>query len=207
MEDTLQMVDNNQIAWAITLLAAAGGVWLLSRRNEGSPLSILTTKSYYPKYDMEDNEKLPLGYRSNNPLNIRYVAGQNWKGKVTPPAVGKYGTYERFRDLAHGYRAALVLLRGDGYINKGINTIRKIITKFAPAEDHNYTENYIANVSKLTGIDPDKVISRNDKDALCKIVYAMSISENGYKDADGNSLKETYGLPNMDIIYEGWRLI
>ena len=156
---------------------------------------------------MEDNEKLPLGYRSNNPLNIRYNAGNNWKGKVTPPAVGKYGAYERFRDLAHGYRAALVLLRNNAYIRGGYDTIRKIITKWAPEGDHNYTANYIANVSKLTGIDPDKVISRNDKDTLCKIVYAMSISENGYKDADGNSLKETYGLPNMDIINEGWRLI
>lgn len=201
------MSNQNQIAWAITLLAAAGGVLLLSRRNEGSPLSILTTKSYYPEYDMEDNEKLPLGYRSNNPLNIRYNAGNNWKGKVTPPAVGKYGTYERFRDLAHGYRAALVLLRNNAYIRGGYDTIRKIITQWAPESDNNYTANYIANVSKLTGIDPDKVISRGDKDALCKIVYAMSISENGYKDADGNSLKELYGLPNMEIINEGWRLI
>ena len=156
---------------------------------------------------MSMDENLPLGYRSNNPLNIRYNAGNNWVGKVLPPTQGKYGLYERFQDLAHGYRAAFVLLRGKRYILGGNNTIRKIISQWAPEDDHNYTDNYIANVSRLTGIDPDKVISRNDRDSLSKIVYAMSISENGYKDANKNDIKETYGLPDMEIINEGWRLL
>lgn len=159
----------------------------------------------YSKY----GAALPLGYRSNNPLNIRYNAGNAWKGKVTPPATGQYGTYERFADLVYGYRAALVLLRGKGYILGGLNTIRKIISKWAPAEDHNYTESYITNVSRLTGIDPDTVISRNDRDALSKIVYAMSIIENGYKEVEDpkRDLKETYNLPNYEIIEEAWKIV
>lgn len=200
------MTDQSKIAWGITLIAVAG-IYYMLRRSGKNPISILTTKSYYPEYNMEMNEKLPLGYRSNNPLNIRYNAKNNWRGKVTPPAVGKYGQYERFCDLAYGYRAALALLRNKAYILGGNNTIRKIITKWAPEGDHNYTDNYITNVSRLTGIDPDAVISRNNKDALCKIVYAMSISENGYKDTDGNDIKETYGLPSMEIINEAWDLL
>ena len=192
-------------AWAIAF-AAIGGAILLNRR-KGSLPSLLGSKNYYPEYDMETNDKLPLGYRSNNPLNIRYNAGNNWNGKVLPPATGKYGTYERFKDLVYGYRAALVLLRNKAYILGGNNTIRKIITKWAPEDDHNYTSNYIANVSKLTGIDPDETIARNDRDKLTKIVYAMSISENGYKDSDGNDIKQTYGLPSMDIINEAWRIL
>lgn len=196
-------------AWAITLLAV-GGIVLLSRR-KGNPLSLLYTdaKLYYPEYDMTENTKLPLGYRSNNPLNIRYSAGNNWVGKELPPAVGKYGTYERFKDLAYGYRAALVLLRGKRYILGGNNTIRKIISVWAPESDHNFTESYIANVSRLTGIDPDAVISRNDKEALSKIVYAMSICENGYKEVEDpkRDLKETYNLPNYEIIEEAWKLV
>ena len=122
-----------------------------------------------------------------------------------PQVFGVYidGTFEQFIDMVHGYRAALVLLRGKGYINGGINTIRKIISKFAPANE-NYTAGYIDDVSRLTGIDPDAVLSRNDKDKLTRIVYAMSIVENGYKDKNGNDLKATYNLPNMDIINEGW---
>lgn len=187
-------------AWAIAL-AAAGGVWWLLSRRQGLP-TLLGTKYYYPKYDMKDNENLPLGYRSNNPLNIRYNAGNNWTGKILPPATGKYGQYERFRDLVYGYRAALVLLRGKGYIGNGLNTIRKIITRWAPENDHNSTDSYISDVSRLTGINPDAFISRNDKNKLCKIVYAMSIIENGQTDAT-----RAAGLPNMQIIEEGWSLL
>jgi hypothetical protein len=196
---------SSNIAWGIALIAA-GGIWLLSRQ-QGNPLSLIGAKFYYPEYDMKDNEKLPLGYRANNPLNIRYSAGNNWTGKVTPPIVGKYGEYERFRDLVYGYRAALVLLQGKAYLKSGIDTIRKIITKWAPETDHNYTANYIANVSRLTGIDPDEQITRNDRDKLTKIVYAMSISENGYKDADNRDLKTEYNLPNMEIIQEAWEIL
>ena len=184
-------------AWAITL-AAIGGAWLLSRR-KGSIPSLLGIKTYYPEYDMKDNENLPLGYRSNNPLNIRYNAGNIWTGKIFPPATGKYGQYERFRDMVYGYRAALVLLRGNGYIGNGLNTIRKIITKWAPDSDHNYTDSYIANVSRMTGIDPDAVINRNDRDMLTAIVYAMSIIENGQTAAT-----RAAGLPSMEIINQAW---
>ena len=203
------MTNENKIALGVTLMAVSAVVYMKWRgsQEDGYLPSLLTTKTYYSEYDMEDNEKLPLGYRSNNPLNIRYSAGNNWVGKVTPPAEGKYGLYERFRDMAHGYRAAFVLLRGKRYILGGNNTIRKIITQWAPESDHNFTDNYIANVSKLAGIDPDAVISHNDQDALSRIVYAMSISENGYKDKDGNNLMDTYGLPDMEIINQGWNLI
>ena len=188
-------------AWVLTAAAVAGGIWLL-RRGRGSIPTLVNER-----YNMEENTKLPLGYRSNNPLNIRYRVGNNWLGKVFPPASGKYGLYERFKDLTYGYRAALVLLRNKGYILGGLNTIRKIITKWAPEDDHNYTQSYIENVSRLTGIDPDTVIFRNDRSALSKIVYAMSIVENGYKDTDGNSIADTYGLPNMEIINKAWDLI
>ena len=186
---------------------------IMRRKNNSGVVSLINNHMDmdFRKY----GKALPLGYRSNNPLNIRYYAGNNWVGKELPPVETIYGKYEQFRDLAYGYRAALVLLRGRSYISGGNNTIRKIISAWAPAKDNNNTESYITNVSRITGIDPDKVIKRNDKDSLTKIVYAMSISENGYKhkykDDNGDvvtvDLKETYGLPNMEIINEGWRLL
>lgn len=204
------MMDQKQIAWGITLLAASAGLWMLwRRRSQSNPLSLLYTKTYYPEYDMSttetvthmDTSKLPRGYRNNNPLNIR-ISSNKWNGKVSP---NTDGAYEQFIDLVHGYRAALVLLRN--YIKNGYNTIEKMITRWAPESDSNYTSNYIANVSRLTGIDKNQLISRDNKESLCKIAYAMSISENGYKDKDENDIKETYGLPDMDIIYEAWEKI
>lgn len=194
--------SSNITAWAITLAAAFGAYYVWKRNRQSNPPSLIEDKTYYPEYDMETNNLLPRGYRNNNPVNIR-IGPNNWNGKVSPNTDGEF---EQFIDMVHGYRAALVLLRGKGYINGGNNTIRKIITKFAPANE-NYTAGYIQDVSKLTGIDPDAVLSRNDKDKLTRIVYAMSIVENGYKDKNGNNIKATYNLPNMDIIDRAWRMI
>ena len=198
----INMSKTNTIAWGISL-AAAFGAYIIWRkgRNDSTP-SLLNTETYYPNYNMETNELLPRGYRNNNPVNIR-ISTNKWNGKTYP---NTDGVFEQFIDMVHGYRAALVLLRGKGYIGNGLNTIRKIITKFAPANE-NYTARYIADVSKMTGIDPDAVISRNDKDALTRIVYAMSIVENGYKDKAYNDIKRTYGLPDMEIINKAWEIM
>ena len=193
------------------LLAAAifaFGGYMLLRREDSSIPTLLGEKIYYPELDMLNNSKLPRGYRNNNPLNIDYynAYGQranDWKGQI---GVEPEGRFSQFRDLVYGYRAALVLLRGKGYINGGNDTIRKMISKFAP-NNENYTDGYITNVSRMTGINPDEQISRNDRDKLTRIVYAMSIFENGTKDKDGNDIQSTYGLPNMDIINEAWEII
>lgn len=185
-------------AWAITLFAATAAYLMLRRGRQSNPPSLLDQT----QYNMESNSLLPRGYRNNNPVNIR-ISSNKWNGKVSP---NTDGAFEQFIDLVHGYRAALVLLRGKGYINGGINTIRKMITKFAPATE-NYTDGYIANVSRMTGIDPDQVISSNDRDALTRIVYAMSIVENGRVDKAGNDLMTTYGLPNMEIINQAWNIM
>lgn len=188
-------------AWAIALIAGAAA-YVMYRRNRSNPPSLINYDKLYPETDMAQNNLLPRGYRNNNPVNIR-ISSNKWAGKVSP---NTDGAFEQFIDLVHGYRAALVLLRGKGYINGGNNTIRKIITKFAPSNE-NYTAGYIADVSRLTGIDPDTVISRNDRDALTRIVYAMSIVENGRVDKAGNDLMATYGLPDMEIINKAWNIM
>lgn len=199
--------NSSKIAWGVTLLAAAAALYIrwYGRKDDTDAASVLdlnTDELYYKQYDMNTNELLPRGYRNNNPVNIR-ISGNNWRGKVSP---NTDGAFEQFIDLVHGYRAALVLLRGKGYISGGNNTIRKIITKFAPANENN-TAGYIQRVSQLSGIDPDEVISKNDRSRLCNILYAMSTVENGTKDKAGNNLATTYGLPNMNIIKEAWSLI
>ena len=200
-------IDNKHIAWAIAL-AAVGGAWLLNRRRSNPPSVLDNMKqNYFQEYDFTNVRPLSRGYRNNNPVNIDYNPANKWVGQT---GVEPEGRFAQFIDMPHGYRAAFVLLRGKGYIGKGLNTIEKIISKFAP-EKENRTADYIENVSRMTGIPKDQVISRNDRDALTAIVYAMSIVENGtkVKDENGNTvdLMKTYGLPNMDIINQGWDLI
>ena len=132
---------------------------------------------------------LPRGYRNNNPLNVRKSAANAWVGKVVP---GTDTAFEQFISMAYGYRCALYLIRK--YIGQGHDTIRKIVTKWAPPSENN-TSGYISNVAKRSGISADTVLSRTDQESLCRIVYAMAWSENGQAPA------------SMDDIYQGWALL
>ena len=131
---------------------------------------------------------LSRGYRNNNPLNIRR-SRDKWKGmspKQTDPA------FVQFQTMAYGYRAAFVLLRT--YRQKyGYNTIRQIVKRWAPPSENN-TDRYIENVSRWTGIDPDKLIAGQDANAMMAIVAAMSRMENGVQ-------------ARMEEVAEGWRMV
>lgn len=187
------MIKYKQILGGSLLLAFAG--FLLMRRGQQST-------PYHSQYDMSTNPNLPRGYRNNNPLNIRYSEQNNWLGKVTP---NTDGAFEQFSDMAYGYRAALYLLRK--YIRNGENTISRIIQKWAPPAE-NYTQNYIDHVVAFVRelgypyITPTTVIEANDAELLQKIAYAMSIVENGT-----SAETKAAGLPDMNIIKEGWRLL
>ena len=85
--------------------------------------------------------------------------------------------FVRFTTMAYGYRAAFCLLR-TYRVKYGYNTIRKIIKRWAPPSENN-TERYIQNVSKWSGIEPDKLLAGQDANAYIQIVAAMSRMENG----------------------------
>lgn len=86
------------------------------------------------------------GYRNNNPFNI-VKSSARWLGKAVP---SKDSRFEQFDSLDLGVRAGVLLLRN--YIRKRditgeyINTIRKIINRFAPISE-NQTEQYIDYVT------------------------------------------------------------
>ena len=213
------MNRSTKIALGVTLLATAAALYIRwrGRKDDTDAPSLLdpiiNQNLYHMDYDFRKYENLPLGYRNNNPVNIRYVDNNKdgkedngWKGlegKVTTVN----GDYCVFRDMLYGYRAALVLLRGKGYIKGGRNTIRKIIEKFAPKEDSNNPTSYMRRVAAASGIDPDTVIDRDDRDSLCNILLAMSLIENGTRDKAGNSIIDTYDLPDLYMIDKAWEMI
>ena len=166
---------------------SSGGT-ILNTENNSSVMNQNNNTGSSPQTHFNDTS-LPRGYRNNNPLNIRKNAANAWKGKVVP---GTDSAFEQFISMPYGYRAALYLIRK--YIGQGNNTIRKIVTKWAPPSENN-TSSYVSNVAKRSGINADAVLSRTDMDSLCKIAYAMAWSENGKAPA------------SMDDIYKGWSLL
>ena len=76
------------------------------------------------------------GLRNNNPLNIEKTRGGNpWQGEVVP---SKDKRFAQFTTVAYGYRAAFKLLN-NYQRNYGLDTIRKMIGRWAPSEE-NHTD-------------------------------------------------------------------
>ena len=130
--------------------------------------------------------KIPRGIRNNNPLNLR--VGNNWKGEVVNPSDH---TFEQFTEMKWGVRAAFVVLRN--YIQRHkCNTIRKIISRWAPANENN-TLAYIATVSQRANIQPDEPISFDNTCQMIALLLAMCYVENGQE-------------ISLDDVVEGWLL-
>lgn len=128
----------------------------------------------------------PRGIRNNNPLNIRI--GNVWLGEVQENTDLEF---EQFVSMEYGLRAAFILLRR--YINHyKLNTINKIIQRWAPSKENN-TSKYCMTVCKRSGISGDEIISFYDRDKMCSIVKAMAYVECGVE-LDDAKLRKGYAL-------------
>lgn len=117
-----------------------------------------------------------LGYRQNNPGNIRN------QGDVFDGETFSGNAFKSFYTMGYGYRAMAILLF-NYYRLYGDTTIRKLITRYAPPGE-NDTAGYIDFVRKQTGINPDKVLTTGDFKAgvlleppVKKILRAISQKE------------------------------
>lgn len=110
--------------------------------------------------------------RNHNPLNIRRTKDV-WRGQL-PVQTDK--SFVQFKDDLHGFRAAFVVLRN--YIRRDINSIRLIISRWAPSSE-NATGSYIKFVCQRLGLPNDTSIELNDRDTLCALVRSMAYVESG----------------------------
>ncbi|MBP8959125.1 MAG: structural protein P5 [Bacteroidales bacterium] len=114
---------------------------------------------------------MPRGLRNNNPLNIRH-SSDRFQGEIA----GTDKSFKTFSSLAYGYRAAFIIL--GTYLSRGINSIEKIITQWAPPAE-NDTESYISQVEKYSGVPRRKELTPSSGAEYIMIVAAMSFVENG----------------------------
>jgi hypothetical protein len=110
----------------------------------------------------------PRGIRNNNPGNIVYGKFAQSMG-----ATGSDGRFAVFQSMEDGIKAAVKLL--EGYVAKGTDTVRKIISKWAPANENN-TSAYVDAVAKKLGISADTKLSG---DQLGGVANAIFQHENG----------------------------
>lgn len=129
----------------------------------------------------------PRGLRNNNPLNIRHNVDV-FQGEIK----GNDKSFKTFSTMPYGYRAAFVTLAT--YLSRNLNTIEKIISRWAPPSENN-TQSYITTVVKFSGIPKDKILTASDGADYILIVAAMSFVENG-QNADINQIKVGFALQN-----------
>jgi len=113
------------------------------------------------------------GIRLCNPGNIR-ISPQHWLGKLDPSTDPEF---EDFHNMIYGIRAMALLIL-NYYRISGLDTIRKVVEKYAPPSE-NPTNAYIDNVSDRTGFDPDAVLDLEEKDDLLAVVKGMCDQEQG----------------------------
>lgn len=130
---------------------------------------------------------LVRGIRNKNAGNL-VISKNAWIGKV-PVSQNTDGKFEQFTDTngvnGHiwGLRALMMDIRGDMF-KDGLNTVRKLITSYAPefvgTKHENDTAAYIASVSQKIGKKPDDLLTKNDIVPLAKAIVAHENSNHVY---------------------------
>ncbi|EGJ7506133.1 lytic transglycosylase [Escherichia coli] len=111
------------------------------------------------------------GERNNNPGNLNF-AGQAGAALERPG-----GRFARFETAFDGLRALSRQLTL--YAGRGINSIEKIISTWAPASDNNNTAAYIQAVSERLGVDPQAALNMSDPQTMSALMSSIIHHENG----------------------------
>jgi hypothetical protein len=116
-----------------------------------------------------------MAFRNNNPGNIRY--NPKIRGVIGRSPDG----FSMFANKWSGLAAMRRLLVN--YIDRGYNTLTKIINRYAPAADQNKPAIYIKFVSQKSKLDPNQVLKAEDVE---KILAPMVKMETGKDLAPGD---------------------
>ncbi len=136
----------------------------------------------------KDLKKMPRGIINRNPGNIR-ISEDKFQGEIIP---SQDKAFKQFESMAYGYRAIFKILR-NYQRNYKLDTIRKMISRWAP-ESENNTLAYVMTVSSRSGISPDEPVSADNREMMIRIVAAMSYVENGVE-------------ADMSDVIAGWELL
>ena len=126
------------------------------------------------------------GIRNNNPGNLVKTTAA-WQGKV-PHSQNTDSYFEQFIAPEWGIRAMFIDIRGD-ITKKGQNTVRKLMTSYAPPPTkgkgflyNNNTAAYIGVVSKALGKSPDSLITPSDYFPLLRAIIKHENGVQPYSD-------------------------
>jgi len=141
------------------------------------------------------NNHTVRGLRNNNPGNL-IKTNIKWLGKI-PNSKNTDVKFEQFTDIKFGIRAQLKDLIND--INKGKNTVRLLISEYAPSNENN-TIAYIDSVCKTIGVTPNEKLTQINDQFLLKLTRAIYKVELGIAEkqiTDNDILEAINSLGNV----------
>ncbi|CAB4142456.1 virion protein [uncultured Caudovirales phage] len=127
------------------------------------------------------NNRPPVSWRNNNPGNIRFVPSIKWQGQEGEGD----GGFAKFKTPEFGFRALArqLMTYKERY---GLDTLRKILNRWAPpngfANGKSYEQNtsgYIEKVSKDMGVHPDDPLNVQNAATMLALVKAIADYEDG----------------------------
>lgn len=137
------------------------------------------------------NQKPPRGIRNNNPGNIRH--GENWQG-LNPNGKKIDPYFCVFQTPVAGIRALAKVLINYKKLY-GLNTVRQMISRYAPPNE-NQTTAYVQSVARQLGVLPDVVIDIEERGVLTVFIKAIIRMENGIQPYSDETIQQA-----IDAIY------
>lgn len=137
---------------------------------------------------MEEKQE-PRGIRNNNPLNIRFVAKNNWHGRVLTK---RDSQFEEFTSMFWGYRAAFLIIY-KYMILYNLRTPFQICARWAPIGDKNNPSAYAKFVCNRMGCGLNDELDFRDPRQMIRLAAAMTEMENG-KGVAWDLIKRGYEL-------------
>ena len=140
---------------------------------------------------MTGDKMVARGIRNNNPTNIR--KGENWEGLAE---VQDDPAFCVFKDPKWGIRAFCRLMLNYKKLY-GIDTVRGIIDRFAPASENN-TTSYIEHVCLRLGVHHDESLDLTDMDCMLELCKAIIKHECGIIPYSDKQIKEGIYLAGIN---------
>lgn len=158
--------------WLYILLGVAAGIYVWSRTQQGQETIAVAADNVGES--VKTIQSAVRGIRNNNPGNIR-KSSENWQG-LSPDQSGD-SSFFVFSSMDYGVRAMVKILRKYQQ-SYGLNTVRKIINRWAPPVE-NKTDAYVAFVAGQMGVGPDDTINVFDGNTAFSLVRAIIAQEVG----------------------------
>lgn len=134
--------------------------------------------------------------RFNNPVNLRWAEGYETSNT-------KSGKFAVFPSLDEGVLAATKQLQI--YAQRGTNTVRDIVSKWAPSNENN-TEEYIRHVVRSTKFNENEKLNLNDPYVLAKLISAMASKEGAGSRVTEDRVIQIYNNTGGSAIVTGAQL-